>query len=169
MKVSRKQSVSRMSAKVRMLSDLPILEIFDAQAYAVGHARGAITHPEARFPNLRANSRLMDIMYGMRVLKKVDPYIFATAVAHIDHLLHMSKVRSKDESMMNLLKDKVLNTLNEYVFAMSSDDIEAMGFAARLRALDIVLYTEAIAPGIKHGRAFPMAQDGGDVYMFSGH
>lgn len=141
-----------------VLEGLPLTRISDASLYG-------IQRTSRSYKNLKKNPRVMRMLDQFALLRKVDPHNFAIACTIADRLLFLSAYTRRtcktqrhrpDITQLVLLKDRTVNTFAEYATMVGQVFLDDMDFNAKLRALDVVLYTEAIAQFARPQDAYPM-------------
>jgi hypothetical protein len=160
-----KQQLNAQKRRERVLAGLPHFAFCDAQLADVDSTPGG-----GRFPHVEANDPVVSIFALLRSLRLFNEHTFAQALTYADYLLeHGGKGSSFTLPELVLLKDKVVNTLAEFTFVVPARFQRDMRLADKLRALDTVLFMEAIAPVARSVDIFPLPNDPPQPGLYSGH
>lgn len=138
-----------------VLDGLPRLKLNDPQVYGLDRT-------PRTFSRLRKNERIIQVLEKLRPLRKYNENTFSLGCAYIDLLLKRSSKMTcakPDLRYLVLLKSRALDTFQEFAVATTADKIERIQFSSCMKALDTVLYTEAIGPFARPQDLYPIAAD----------
>jgi hypothetical protein len=163
-RVSMQGSVDRRNDRV--FAGLPNdFDITDAQLADVKS-----TPKDGKYSHVEANDRVMTMFDRLRALRKFNEHTFAMALTYADYLLENGGRGSKFTTPeLTMLKDKVMNTLAEFAFVVPARFQRDMRLADKLRAMDTVLFMEAIAPIARVVDVYPTPNDPAHPGLYSGH
>jgi hypothetical protein len=132
------------------IDGLPRTLISDPLVYGLDRA-------PAKYARLRRNARVLSVIDGLAPLRAYDAHAFAIACAYAETLLARAAKRPARLDQLVLLKNRVLDTFQELAIAVPPRTLSRLDVPEVLKALDTVLFTEAIA---RHGRVqdvYPLA------------
>lgn len=127
-----------------VIDKLPRALISDAQVYGLDRT-------PAKFTHVRRNARILSLLEKLAPLRAYGAHSFAIACAYAEALLRQASRRActVDVHQLVLLKNRVLDSFQELAIAAPPRTLSRLQVPDVLKALDTVLFTEAVS---QHGR-----------------
>ena len=150
------QSHQQNKTRSLVLAGLPHIKMTDSKVYGLDAT-------PCQYSHLVKNQHILAALGNLATLRRHNDNTFAIACTYANTLLKASKKLLKTNEIKEqvtylvFLKSRVLDTLQEFVTEVTPDFLDKMNYIAAMKALDVVLYTEAIGPLARTQDVYPMA------------